>query len=140
VRFNAALVFAAPAARPMAIADQALSQTLSTTDSNGRPFATTLTTGDLPTGVLLCPAGVLEGTITTEGAFSFTVQAADPQGATATHAFTLKAESASIFCTAKSLLGFYQVGAPAFFAVVAENRVFSALSCALSSTNTLLDD
>jgi uncharacterized repeat protein (TIGR03803 family) len=62
-----------------------------------RTFA--ITSGSLPLGVTLSPAGVLSGTATNAGSFTFTVTAADAGGCTGSRNYTL-----SIFCSAYSVV------------------------------------
>jgi hypothetical protein len=61
-------------------------------------YAWSLASGSLPAGLALSGAGVLSGTPTATGFYSFTVQVADQVGQTATRAFTLtvNANSAAV--------------------------------------------
>src|SRR5262245_4618296 len=70
----------------------AYSQSLSLTDAfytPPLPQAFTLTAGSLPPGLSLTAAGLLSGTPTSSGAFSFTVRGEDDNGFTATQNYTL---------------------------------------------------
>ena len=68
--------------------------------TGGTPAVTyAVTTGTLPTGVSLSTAGVLSGTLTATGTFVFTIVATDASGATATHQYTVKINSAIAFTT-----------------------------------------
>jgi hypothetical protein len=63
-------------------------QTIAVTGGTGaKTFATT--TGTVPTGMTLSPAGVLSGTPTAAGSYSFTVTTTDTVGATGTQPFTV---------------------------------------------------
>jgi hypothetical protein len=54
-----------------------------------QPYAWSVTKGALPPGLVLTGAGTLSGTPSEAGAFSFTVQVTDSNGATASQAFTI---------------------------------------------------
>ena len=64
----------------------AYSQTFTATGGTS-PYTWNLSAGTVPTGLTLSTAGVLSGTPTATGTFSFTVRAADSGGLTATKAF-----------------------------------------------------
>ena len=69
------------------------SQTL--TGSGGiAPFTFTVTAGPLPPGLTLTPAGVLSGTPTTPGTFTFTIRGTDATGAFVDQTFTVAIISA----------------------------------------------
>ena len=53
------------------------------------PYTFALTTGALPGGLTLSPAGLISGTPTSAGAFSFTVQATDANGCFGARAYTI---------------------------------------------------
>ena len=67
----------------------AFSQTLTASGGQG-PYTFAVTAGALPAGVTLLPSGVLSGTPTATGSFSFTVRATDPTGCTGTRDYTLQ--------------------------------------------------
>jgi hypothetical protein len=68
---------------------RAYSQTLLTTVATGTPsFTFAVTSGALPTGLSLSTAGVLSGTPTVTGQFTFTVTVTDTAGATGTRTYT----------------------------------------------------
>ncbi len=64
------------------------SQTL-TAAGGGGPYSFAVTAGALPAGLALSPGGVLAGTATGTGTFSFTVTASEPGGCTGTRVYTL---------------------------------------------------
>jgi hypothetical protein len=53
------------------------------------PYTFTLTTGTLPTGITLTPAGLLAGTPTVSGSFPITITATDINACTGSQAYTL---------------------------------------------------
>ena len=65
-----------PATLPNAVVGTAYSQTL-TASGGTAPYAFSVVTGTLPAGLSLSAAGVLSGTPTTAGSFTFTIQARD---------------------------------------------------------------
>ena len=60
-------------------------------------FATT--SGNLPSGLTISPGGVLSGTPTASGSFTFTVTATDQTGATASQSYTLTINPVVSFAT-----------------------------------------
>jgi hypothetical protein len=67
------------------------------TSSGGTaPYTYAVTTGTLPPGLTLTPAGVLSGTPTSAGTFTFTITSTDALGFTGTRAYSLVGVSASI--------------------------------------------
>jgi hypothetical protein len=68
---------------PDGTAQVAYTATLATNSLPSAPITWTLTAGALPTGLTLSTAGVISGTPTLPGPYSFTVQAANSQGQTA---------------------------------------------------------
>jgi hypothetical protein len=64
-----------------------------------KPYTWALTSGSLPTGVSLNSAGVLSGTPTTNGTFSFTLKATDYCGLAATQTFSLTIKAATLTIT-----------------------------------------
>jgi hypothetical protein len=63
------------------------------------PYTWSLVSGSLPGGLTLNSAGVISGTPTTNGTFSFTIQLADTYGLTASSAFTLTVVAAALDIT-----------------------------------------
>ncbi|OWK47361.1 beta strand repeat-containing protein [Fimbriiglobus ruber] len=76
-----------PAALPVVTTGQPLSQTIAATGGQG-PDTFAVTAGDLPAGLTLNPTtGVVSGTPTAAGPYSFTVTATDADGRTATQKY-----------------------------------------------------
>lgn len=78
-----------PATLSAAAAGTAYSQALTASGGQG-PYTFTVTAGVPPAGISLLPNGVLSGTPTATGSFSFTVRASDPTGCTGTRDYTLQ--------------------------------------------------
>ncbi|MFP2959598.1 putative Ig domain-containing protein [Myxococcus sp. 1LA] len=77
-----------PSALPDAYTDAAYRQGLLVT--NGRaPYTWTISAGSLPAGIRLTSAGLLEGTASTSGSFSFSIRVTDADAHVATQALTL---------------------------------------------------
>jgi len=95
IRVAALLTITTPAgALPDALYKTAYSQTLTSSGGNA-PIVWSLGSGELPPGVTMSSAGVISGSASATGSFSFTVRAADsssPQQ-TATASFTLSVVS-----------------------------------------------
>ena len=81
------IAFALPAL-PQATHASAFDQTLTVTGGTA-PYTYAVTAGSLPQGVALSAAGVLSGTPTASGRFSFTVEARDANGFTGAQAYEL---------------------------------------------------
>ncbi|MEQ1548799.1 MAG: Calx-beta domain-containing protein [Chakrabartia sp.] len=73
-------VIVGPASVPSATVAVAYSQVISATGGTG-PYSFTLSSGALPAGLTLSPAGLLSGTPTAGGSFGFTVTATDSSAA-----------------------------------------------------------
>ena len=87
-------------------------QTISTTGGTGTTtFATT--TGTLPTGLTLSSSGVLSGTPTAAGSYTFTVTATDAVGASASQSYTV-----SIFGFSPFVLPGWTVNRPGYSQVI----------------------
>jgi hypothetical protein len=69
------------------------SVTLAATGGTGTYTSWTVTSGSVPTGLTLSSAGVLSGTPTTAGSYSFTVKVTDSASNTASATFILTVES-----------------------------------------------
>ncbi len=78
----------APTTLPPGSVGVAYNQTLTTTGGTA-PYTYSVTTGTLPGGVALSTGGVLSGTPTASGNFSFTVTATDANGFTASVAYVV---------------------------------------------------
>jgi hypothetical protein len=77
-----------PATLPNAAIGVAITQTLAGSGGTG-PYTFGVTTGTLPAGVTLTPAGVLSGTPTTLGTSTFTIRGTDVNGCFAERTFTV---------------------------------------------------
>ncbi len=85
-----------------AVAGTPYSQTFGAT--GGTPgYTWALTAGSLPAGVTLSPAGVISGTPTVAGSFTFTLSATDTQSATATRQFTFPVSGAPLLIATATL-------------------------------------
>ncbi|HTM47118.1 MAG TPA: putative Ig domain-containing protein [Bryobacteraceae bacterium] len=91
-----------PAALPNSVAGAAYSVQF-TGSSAYPPLTWTLASGSLPTGLSLSSSGLLSGTPARDGAFPFTVQAADTVRLTGTRAYTLTVRPAIVIATASPL-------------------------------------
>ncbi len=92
------------ASLPDGTAGAAYSQTIRV--SNGTPpYTFSVTSGSLPAGLVLNPStGVISGTATRAGSYSFTAQAADAAGAAAAQAYVLTIDPPAITITSASPL------------------------------------
>jgi len=61
-----------------------------TADHGNSPYTFSVSSGSLPPGLTLSPGGVLSGTPTTAGTFTFTVQATDSYQCTGSKQYSLK--------------------------------------------------
>jgi hypothetical protein len=77
-----------PTSLPQATKGSAYSQTL-TASGGTAPYTYAVISGALPTGLSLSSGGVISGTPTVAGYFSFTVRATDSVAATGSRAYTL---------------------------------------------------
>jgi hypothetical protein len=81
-------VTVSPTSLPAGVQNAAYNQTITASGGTGaKTFA--VTAGTLPTGLSLSSGGVLSGTPTANGSFTFTVTATDTVGATGSHAYTV---------------------------------------------------
>ena len=85
---NSAAITVTPATLPDPVFQTAYSQSVAATGGGGA-YTFTVSTGTPPTGLSLSAAGVLAGTPTASGTFTFTVLATDAFGSTGTRAYTL---------------------------------------------------
>ncbi len=82
------LTIAGPGTLPSRSVGEAYNETFAAAGSAG-PFTFAVYDGALPAGLTLSPAGVLSGTATAGGTFTFTVIAHDPTGASGSRDYTL---------------------------------------------------
>ena len=78
----------------------AVNVTLLATPTSGAaysPYTWTQTAGTLPPGLTLSSAGVLSGTTTTKGTYSFTIQVADSYGCTASQSYLMTVASGTSY-------------------------------------------
>jgi hypothetical protein len=87
-----------PAALPAGTTGTAYSQTLSSSTGTA-PFTFAVTAGSLPPGLSLSSAGVLSGTPTSSGSFSFTVTGTDNASVSASRVYSLSISPALIDIT-----------------------------------------
>ncbi|MBI4811173.1 MAG: putative Ig domain-containing protein, partial [Ignavibacteriales bacterium] len=78
------------------------SQTL-TASGGTNPYTFAVTSGSLPTGVSLSSSGVISGTPTTVGNFTFTVTATDAQGCTGNRSYTITIDCPTITVSPSTL-------------------------------------
>jgi hypothetical protein len=78
----------APSTVPNGAVGGPYNQTFTASGGTG-PFSFALSLGALPPGLTLTQAGVLSGTLTTPGTFSFSVRATDANGFNTDRAFTM---------------------------------------------------
>ncbi len=88
-------IVVAPANLPTLTAGTAFSQTLTSTGGTG-PYTYSMSSGALPTGLSLSPAGVLSGTPTQRGTYTFSVQSQDSLGATSVKGYTGTVQNPSL--------------------------------------------
>ncbi len=101
---SGALAITSASPLPVGRINAAYSQTL-TAAGGAPPYANwTTSSGALPAGLTLSSAGVLSGTPTTAGTYSFTVQMRDNASATASAPFQLTITSAALSITTTSPL------------------------------------
>lgn len=77
-----------PSTLPIAMRGVAYSQTI-TANGGMSPYTFSVTAGALPTGITLSSAGVLSGTTTQLGSFTFTITATDANMCTGSQSYTL---------------------------------------------------
>jgi hypothetical protein len=88
VSSTAPVITLSPATLPSGTWNTAYSQTI-TAGGGTAPYTYAVTVGTLPTGLTLSSAGLLSGSPTVSGPFSFTVQAKDSNSFTGIQAYTL---------------------------------------------------
>jgi hypothetical protein len=94
ITVNKAIIIS-PASLPVATVNDAFSKTLTATGGSGTGYTFALASGSsLPAGLTLSSAGLISGTPTASGKFTFTVVATDTNGATGTKTYTLTIDPA----------------------------------------------
>ncbi len=93
-----------PATLPAATGSIAYSQPLSASGGNGG-YTYSLTTGTLPPGIALSSTGLISGTPTTVGSYSFTVRATDGFGFNGSQAYTVTVNAPAIVFVQTTLPG-----------------------------------
>ncbi|WP_433925368.1 putative Ig domain-containing protein [Stenotrophomonas nematodicola] len=91
----ASSIVVSPATLDTMTAGTAFAQTLSATGGTS-PYTYTTNTAQLPPGITLSSAGLLSGTPSARGAFSFTVRATDNTGAVVDKAYALTVQNPSL--------------------------------------------
>ncbi|WNH47040.1 putative Ig domain-containing protein [Xanthomonas hawaiiensis] len=92
----------APSTLPSGTAGTAYSQTLSTSGGTA-PYTYALSSGALPTGLTLSNAGILSGTPTVAGSFTFVVGVTDAGSFGGSHAYTLSIVAPTLAITPPTL-------------------------------------
>ncbi|TIQ37119.1 MAG: autotransporter domain-containing protein [Mesorhizobium sp.] len=95
LQVSAPTITLAPATLPNATSASAYSATI-TASGGVAPYSFLLSAGTLPNGLSLDPAGVLSGSPTQSGNFSFTVQATDAHGQIGTQTYTFTVATPSL--------------------------------------------
>lgn len=123
LRFNVTITPSAspitvtPGALPALTAGTSFAQTLTSTGGTG-PYAYTLLSGALPVGITLSGSGVLSGTPTQRGGFTFTVRSTDNAAITADKGYTGTVQNPSLALASSSATA---VQGSAFSATLATN-------------------
>jgi uncharacterized protein with beta-barrel porin domain len=91
VTINAPGILLAPATLPQAKAGEAYTSTSLSASGGSAPYSYAITSGALPTGLTMTPAGVISGTAsaTSAGSFNITVTATDKFNFQGTQAYTI---------------------------------------------------
>ncbi|CAH0303949.1 MULTISPECIES: MBG domain-containing protein [unclassified Pedobacter] len=90
-----AVITISPATLPDAVVGSAYSQSLSST-GGVLPYTYSITAGALPTGITLSAAGVLSGSATAAGSYSFTVKSTDASLGSKSQAYSINVAQADI--------------------------------------------
>ncbi|MGO4701983.1 putative Ig domain-containing protein [Dyella sp. 2RAB6] len=101
---NAPTIAISPATLPAGTGSIAYNQTLTATGGNGG-YTYSLLSGALPPGISLSSAGVISGTPTTIGPYSFTIRATDGFGFTGSQAYSVTVNAPAIVFTRTTLPG-----------------------------------
>ena len=137
--FQLTIAAAAPAittASPLPVGNVNTGYSQSLAATGGTPPYTNwaISTGTLPSGVTLSSAGVLSGTPTTAGTYSFTVQVTDNAGATAFTAFQLTISPIALTITTTSPLPAGHVNSAYFQALAASGGMLPYANWATSNS------
>jgi hypothetical protein len=114
----------------------AYSQTITASGGTG-PYAFTVASGALPTGLMLSSSGLLSGIPTVAGAFTFTVTATDSNGCAGSRSYTISIVSPNQ-CTTTSFSGptNFGVGSNPRLSVVADFNGDNKLDLAVANVNS----
>jgi hypothetical protein len=89
VTINCPTINLGPPGLPDGTVNHSYSKTITASGGNS-PYTFSVSSGSLPPGLTLSPGGVLSGTPTTAGMFTFTVQATDSYQCTGSKQYSLK--------------------------------------------------
>lgn len=103
ILFDCPLITITPTSLPQATTTVAYNQQL-TASGGTTPYTWSMAAGALPAGITLSSSGLISGTTTAVGSFSFTAQASDLNGCLKQHALALGVNCAAITITPASLL------------------------------------
>jgi uncharacterized protein YhjY with autotransporter beta-barrel domain len=103
-------IVVAPTSLPTLTAGTPFSQTLSSTGGAG-PYTYSLASGSFPSGLTLSPSGVLSGTPTHRGLYSFSVRSEDSTGAFSVKSYSGSVQNPSLSLTTSNVT--LAVGVPA---------------------------
>lgn len=102
VNVTAPTITLSPATLPVPLIGAAYAQTITATGGSGS-YGYAVTSGALPAGLTLSPAGALSGTPTAAGAFNATVTATDTFGSTGSQAYSFAIAAPTISVTPGTL-------------------------------------
>ena len=101
-------IVVSPASLPTITAGTPFSQTLTSTGGVA-PYTYSLSTGSLPTGLALSPSGVLSGTPTQRGGYTFSVRSQDSLGDFVVKGYTGTVQNPTLTITPSSATGIQSV-------------------------------
>jgi hypothetical protein len=104
ISIGAQLISITPTTLPAGTTGTAYSQTITATGGTA-PYTFTVTSGNLPTGLSLSTSGVISGTPSATGTFTFTVGVTDTNGSTATEVYSNVSIAAPVTVTLTSVNG-----------------------------------
>ncbi len=105
---------------PAAAVNVAYSDTLTATGGT-TPYTWSVNAGTLPPGITLSPAGVLSGTPTATGSFSFSVNVIDANNGVSTASVTLVVSTSSLTITSTASTGTVTPGGTVSYTITATN-------------------